>query len=376
MAYRRRAKPERNLLVFFVMNLDPKDFGLEGVTPQDREYRGSKFSEVWAALLANRYYQTWGTAGEPPLPVYGVTLGRVLSGLFPWPKDWRFQQAADRTIDSQADMRWGSDGKGFRRIVHPNGVCLKGIWKIDEASAGTPYTGYFQSGKEGLVIARYSTCCAECRRGRYRSLSLVGKLYPTTDPDDERVLRPANFVLQEDIGGAKSDYINDAELRNAPDTSPWRRGKGLPILLITGLVLFRADKQPTVRQTYTIAELDKSSQDPTRAPEFMRLRIADSQPRVEGADLDFRDEILAQIYDQGDPHPKRKLTFNIEVSDVGKTYGIFFPHRTIRNWKRIGRIVFDEAVASYNGDFVIHFHHPPWRNDRNDPSTLARRPRS
>jgi hypothetical protein len=38
--------------------------------------------------------------------------------------------------------------------------------------------------------------------------------------------------------------------------------------------------------------------------------------------------------------------------------------------------VFDEVVASYNGDFVIHFHHPPWRNDRNDPSTLARRPRS
>jgi hypothetical protein len=358
------------------MNLDPKDFGLEEVTPQDREYRGSKFSEVWAALLANRYYQTWGTAGEPPLPVYDVTLGRVLSGLFPWPKDWRFQQAADRTIDSQADMRWGSDGKGFRRIVHPNGVCLKGIWKIDEAPAGTPYTGYFQCGKEGLVIARYSTCCAECRRGRYRSLALVGKLYPTTDPDDERVLRPANFVLQEDIGGAKSNYINDAELRNAPDTSPWRRGKGLPILLITGLVLFRADKQPTFRQTYTIAELDKSSHDPTRAPQFMRLRIADSQPRVEGADLDFRDEILAQIYDQGDPYPKRKLTFDIEVSDVGKTHGIFFPRRTIRNWKRIGRIVFEEAVASYNGDFVIHFHHPPWRNDRNDPSTLARRPRS
>ena len=108
----------------------------------------------------------------------------------------------------------------------------------------------------------------------------------------------------------------------------------------------------------------------------MRLRIADSQPRVEGADLDFRDEILAQIYDQGDPYSKRKLTFNIEVSDVGKSHGIFFPRRTIRNWKRIGRIVFEEAVASYNGDFVIHFHHPPWRNDRNDPNTLARRPRS
>ena len=357
------------------MNVGPKDLGPEGVTLQDREYRGSRFSEVWTALLANRYYQTWGTPGDPPLPVYDVTLGPVLRGLLPWPKDWRFQQAANRTIDSQADLRWGSDGKGFRRIVHPNGVCLKGTWKIGDAPEGTPYTGYFRKGKEGLVIARYSTCCTECRRGRYRSLSLVGKLYPTTNPDDATLVRPANFILQEDIGGAKSDYINDAELRNAPDTTPWHRGKGLPILLITGLVLFRADKQPTFRQVYTVAELGKADNEPTKAPEFMRLRVVDTQPRVEGADLDFREEILAQIYDKGDPRPKRKLIFNIEVSDEGESRGIFFPRRTIRNWKRLGQIVFEEAVASYNGDFVIHFHHPAWRKDRNDPSTLARRPR-
>jgi hypothetical protein len=47
--------------------------------------------------------------------------------------------------------------------------------------------------------------------------------------------------------------------------------------------------------------------------------------------------------------------------------------RTIVGWKRIGRLVFREAVASYNGDFVLHFHHPAWRNDRNDPSTVARK---
>jgi hypothetical protein len=35
-------------------------------------------------------------------------------------------------------------------------------------------------------------------------------------------------------------------------------------------------------------------------------------------------------------------------------------------------MVFDNAVASYNGDFVIHFHHPTWRRDRNDPSTGTR----
>ncbi|HYC63033.1 MAG TPA: hypothetical protein VEK79_26065 [Thermoanaerobaculia bacterium] len=28
---------------------------------------------------------------------------------------------------------------------------------------------------------------------------------------------------------------------------------------------------------------------------------------------------------------------------------------------------FDEAVASFNGDRVLHFNHPAWRDDRNDP---------
>ena len=35
-------------------------------------------------------------------------------------------------------------------------------------------------------------------------------------------------------------------------------------------------------------------------------------------------------------------------------------------------MTFDNAVASYNGDFVIHFRHPTWRLDRNDPKTATR----
>jgi hypothetical protein len=49
-----------------------------------------------------------------------------------------------------------------------------------------------------------------------------------------------------------------------------------------------------------------------------------------------------------------------------------FQRRTFKNWRRIGEITFDEAVASYNGDFVIHFNHPTWRDDQNDPSTATR----
>jgi hypothetical protein len=82
---------------------------------------------------------------------------------------------------------------------------------------------------------------------------------------------------------------------------------------------------------------------------------------------------MAQIFDRGDAAPKRTLSFNIEVTDEGSTHGPRFWQRvTFSNWRRIGRLTFDNAVVSYNGDFVIHFNHPTWRDDRDDPSTATR----
>ncbi len=352
--------------------VDETYFGPEGVTNTDRLYAGSRFSEVRAAIFANPYTPVWGAPGAPPLPRHAVTLGRALSGVLPFGERWRFLEAAKRAVDSRADLRWGTDAKGFRRIVHPNAVCLTGTWEIDAAPAGTASTGYFKAASRALVIARYSTCCAETRRGHNRSQSLVGKLYPTLDPDHREPLRPASFITQEDLGGTAATHINDVELRNAPDTTPLRRGAGLATFMVTGLVLAVADKQPTIRQLYEIAELGKPDNEATRAPEFMRLTVDTAQPRIDGADVDFRDEVLGQIYDKGNREPRRTLVFTIEVSDEGRTEGRLAQRRFITNWKRIGRIVFREAVASYNGDFVIHFHHPHWRTDRNDPATVAR----
>jgi hypothetical protein len=105
----------------------------------------------------------------------------------------------------------------------------------------------------------------------------------------------------------------------------------------------------------------------------MRLLVAPEQPRIAGEALDFRDEIMAQIYDRGDPRPQRALKFDIEVTDDGTTHGpAFHERRTFASWRRIGAITFDKAVCSYNGDCVIHFHHPTWRQDRNDPATATR----
>ena len=204
-------------------------------------------------------------------------------------------------------------------------------------------------------------------------MSLVGKLFPTADPDHSEPLRTANFITQQDLGGERTDYINDAELRNAPNTTSWRRGFGVPILLVESILFGQIDKQPTQRQLYQIAELGKSEGEPTRAPAFMRLLVDPAQPRIPGDAWDFRDEIMAQIYDRGDPTPKRSLTFDVEVTDEGSTHGpAFFQRRRFGHWTRIGRLVFDAAVVSYNGDFVIHFNHPTWRDNRNDPSTATR----
>ena len=61
------------------------------------------------------------------------------------------------------------------------------------------------------------------------------------------------------------------------------------------------------------------------------------------------------------------------TGDDGETHGLpVRERRTFRNWRHIGKIVFQDAVASYNGDFVIHFHHPTWRDDQNDPATGTR----
>ena len=145
------------------------------------------------------------------------------------------------------------------------------------------------------------------------------------------------------------------------------------MLFVTGLAFMFADREPTIRQLYSIAELSKRDDEPTLSPEFMQLTVQSTYVPSPDPEIDFRDEILHQIYDPGDSVPKRKLTFAIEVTDEGTLRGLLTKRRTFKNWQGIGRIEFTEAVASYNTDFVLHFPHPPWRTDRNDVRTQHRK---
>jgi hypothetical protein len=335
--------------------MSSSQFGIVGIADDDLRYAGARYAEVRDAIFANPYPR--------PYEIFPVTLGSLLRGALPFGKPWQFLSAARRTVRSDADLRWGPDRKGFRRLLHASGVCMTGVWEITEE---TPYSGYFAKGSRGLIIARYSVSAQETRRGHTRSLAMVGRIYPTTDPNDPRPLRSASFITQEDIGGAHSRSINEAVLRNAPNVTASRRGWGVPAFLVTGLVLALTDKQTTQRQVYEIAELGKPAGEPTRAPEFLQFIVSPDQPVIPGDDLDFRDEVMAQIHDT----PLRSLTFRIETSDTGESHGPDpLKRRTIANWKPIGTVKFDAAVVSFNGDRVFNVNHPPWRTDRNDPST-------
>jgi hypothetical protein len=346
-------------------------FGHQEITEEDLNYAGSRFSELKDALLENPYQPVWGAEGNSALPIYESTFGQVFCGFLPGGKSDQLLVAATRTVDTQADLRWGQDRKGFRRIVHPNGICLFGLWKITKDN---PYSGYFRNGSSGLVIARFSSNTVPLR-GERKSLSLVGKIFSTTNENHSDPLIPASFFTQEDFGNENTKYVNDAAMSNSPNVTALRRFPvGTLILARLGRVFKKVDKEPDIRQLHEIAELGKPSDAATNTPEFMRLEMTPGQPRIEGDALDFRDEIYAHIFDPGNPKPVRMLEFDISVSNQGQTKRFTGAIKRVRvnEWHKIGQITFNNAVASYNGDHVIHFHHPPWREDKNDPSTAVR----
>lgn len=342
--------------------------GPQGMTAEDLGYRGSRYSEVREALYRNPY--RGGIAGQEPgpLPMFRSTIRNAWRGLFSGEN--KFRQASARSMDSQADLRWGPDGKGWRRIIAPNGICVLGTWEITENSL---YTGYFTKGSKGLTIGRFSSDGNETRRGQRRSFSLGMKIYPTMDPDHPMPLIPASVIVQEDLGGMRTDYINDAELVNTPSVHSYRRGIYLLIMIRAGLIFQRLDKIGDARQVYQVAELGKDPGTPTHAPEHLMFKMAQGQRRVEGRDLDFRDEIYGHLFNPGDVSPTGAMVFDICVSSTGRKTGVRGLSRVaVDDWQRIGTLRFTEAVCSYNGDHVIQFHHPRWRDDRNDPSTYIR----
>jgi hypothetical protein len=278
-------------------------------------YAGSTFAEVWGQVKSDPY----------PLPSNRVTLRSFFAGL-----QFRMLQSARRTLSDERDIL-----PQFTKLIRPNGIALSGTWTITEDS---PYTGYFENGSRGLIIARASVTFARTTRGHYRSFGMAGKLFPTRDPQQRTPT--ANFFLIDDNGGTLTPSYLDVEL---PTRAKFSINPGsiahLPILLAVTIAQRIADTHSELRQLYPIARAGLADPRSARAPGFMMLRC-ETPIRVDAPD--FRDELRVKHYEGA-------LPFGIFVRDDGKD-----------PWRRLGRIEFTDDAVSNSCDHRLHFSHPKW----------------
>jgi len=111
------------------------------------EYDGSTFAEVREAVFSGVYAQ---------LPFHrGLGLATML----------QFINASARNLADKRDIR-----PCYDKLIHANGICYTGVWRIDQDS---PYTGYFAKGSEGLVIARLSVAGPQLTHGHRRAFGIA-----------------------------------------------------------------------------------------------------------------------------------------------------------------------------------------------------------
>jgi hypothetical protein len=367
--------------------------GFRHFDPPETKYQGSSFKEVWD-VVSDGQYQTMPERVK--VTPESLRRRKLLTDLT---KKNGFLRAATRTLDVSDDY----STKDWDRHVHPNGICVAGKWIINqqETDGGVNpnnLTGYFEKGKQGLIIARISTEGSIVSNRKTKSLSLVGKIFPTLDVNE--TVPTASFITQDDLGGRSASEgvdgvltIADVNMRNAPDFSVSKRIEsgghdGFLSFLATKNVFDKVDLEASVRQLYRISEAGLSTDEQSVTPKFMQINYSGERPVFANDEKldDFRDWIIHHIQNY------QPLTFDIALSSKGKIENVaksdddkttFLGHEKKKikvlavtgfEWSQpIGQIVFDQVIAASGCDHRIHFHHPPWRHDLNDHSTETQR---
>jgi hypothetical protein len=300
---------------------------LGGAQPSAAPYAGSSFEGLWREIGSDPYVE---------MPHYEVTLKSFYGFL-----ENHILAAARRTLSDRNDLL-----PRFRKLIHPNGLCLAGTWNITEE---TPYTGYFRKGSRALIILRASTGMSATRRGELRTFGIAGKIFPTTDPS--AVVETVNFTTTEDLGGTQRDHFLDALNTNDILKISW---PGLfinsGIITALGNAFTTAEKtldvsQALFRQLYNIAEAGEPDPSSARSPVWVQLTGAPDVPRVDAED--FRDELRVARYPGG-------LRFEISAADEGTRLGA-------KNWKKIGYVEVTADALTDTCDNRLHFPHLPFR---------------
>lgn len=286
------------------------------------EYQGSTFKDVWKQVISDPYE-------KPQNKISYASLYKFFES--------KIKSAANRTLSDRSDIL-----PQFRKLAHPNGICLAGKWTMTEEN---PYGGYFKKGSEALIIGRASTAMSGTKKGDLRGLALAGKIFPTLSETEQ--VKTASFFLVDDLGGTKTPHWTDAQMTNEPKTSKTLAvASHLFYALKLALTFGKADSNPGMRQVYMISELGGDDASKVKTPQWMMIQAAPGQT-VEEAD--FRDELNIEHYPQG-------LKLNVYAGSTKDQKGKI-------DFKKVGEINFTESVVSNSCDHRLHFHHPKWRSD-------------
>ena len=294
---------------------------LFSLSAQAKAYEGSTYADVWSQVTSDTYKK---------LPKNKISVASLYGFL-----KSKIKRAANRTLNNRSDIL-----PQFRKLAHPNGICLTGTWEITEENK---YGGYFKQGSEALIVARASTAMSGTTQGRNRAFGLAGKIFPTNNPLHEEKLKPASFFLVDDLGGTKARHYTDVEMTNAPTTSFTTAVLAHAIYAIKLAITFgKADANPNIRQVYEIAQLGENSPESVITPEFMKIGAQKGQTVDKKG---FRDELRIENYNG-------ELLMDISVKSGEKS-----------KWKKIGVVRFTESAASNSCDHRLHFPHPKWKSN-------------
>ena len=284
----------------------------------------NKVQDVWSQVTSD-IYET--------LPQDTVSYSKLFDGA----RDLIFENA-QRTLIERADII-----APFQKLAHPNGVCVRGLWEINNSNI---YSGYFKDGSKALIIARASSAMSNTKRGETRAFGMAGKIFPTLDDTEIQTQPSANFFVIDDLGGTKAPYFTDVELTNEPDVSfTGSVFASLAYGLKVASAFSDADDNSGIRQLYEISNLGEVDGSTVITPKWMKITAQEGQTAF-GVD-DFRDEFTLK--------QKQVLIFNISVTSIEINGS--------KHWQKIGTMTFDTSVTSYSCDHRLHFHHPKWRND-------------
>ncbi|WP_457744162.1 hypothetical protein [Sulfurimonas sp.] len=288
----------------------------------EKSSSGVHFTDIWNQIESDKYQKL------PKTKVSYFKLSKNSKDIIAYD--------AMRTLQDHSDIL-----PPFEKLAHPNGICFKGIWAINQDNI---YSGYFANGTHSLIIARASTAMSNTKSGTTRAFGFAGKLFGTTKSSKQK-MTTGNFFLINDLGGTDAKYYADVSLTNEPPLSITLEViHNLLYAIKVSSAFSHADINPHIRQLYEISELGVTPTQKIITPKWLKIKM---QKREFKDAKDFRNEL--QINDE------EKLIFDIYVANK--------LIKQKRNWQKIGIITLDTSVVSPSCDRRLHFHHPKWRND-------------